>query len=177
MPVPAAVVVREPSELRLVLTIKQNQRVIFRDTTGDGLAYTEYSEPTTARLYPLWIPTGPGAGQLLVAYNGRPLKDRARRFHIQNQRVMSIDTLLTFDGPPRDVDQDGRLEFAGLDDYSEGMSDAQGHPLDVYNPVLYYEAGPAGLVLDSALTRRRAIARYGAFHGFAYSDKLTFPAR
>jgi len=137
MPVADTVVVREPSDLRLVLTIKKNQRVIFQDTTSDGLAYTEYSEPQTKRLYPIWAPTGPDEGQLLVAYNNRPAKDRARRFHIRGNKVIGVDTILTFDGPARDLDHDGRLEYGGRADYGESTSDSRGRELSFYNPVLY----------------------------------------
>lgn len=177
VPVPATTVVREPSDLQLVLTIKKNQRVIFCDTVADGLTYTEYSEPHTNQLYPIWVPTGPNAGELLVAYNNRPSKDRVRRFHIRGSQVVSLDTLLTFDGPARDLDHDGRLEYGGRDDYGEGLSDAQGRALSFYNPVLYYELRPTGLVLDSMLTRQRATAQYGSFHGYRYSERFSFPAK
>jgi hypothetical protein len=170
VPVAAKAIIREPSDLQLVLTIKKNHRVIFRDTTADGLAY-EYSEPQAARLYPLWLPTGPNAGDLLVAYNNRPSKDQARRFRIQNNQVVGIDTLLTFDGPARDVDHDGRLEFAGLYNYGEEWDDEQGRRRQLYNPTLYYEARTTGLALDSALTKQKATAKYGAFYGYEASDK------
>lgn len=177
VPVADTAVVREPSDLQLVLTIRKNQRVIFRDTVADGLTYTKYSEPQTSRLYPIWVPTGPEAGQLLVAYNNRPSKDRARRFHIRGNQVVSLDTLPTFDGPARDLDHDGRLEYGGRNDYGEGLSDAQGRALSFYNPVRYYELRPTGLVFDSVLTRRRATAQYGSFHGYQYSERFSFPAK
>ncbi len=177
VPVADTAVVREPSDLRLVLTIKKNQRVIFRDTVADGLAYTEYSEPQTQRLYPIWVPTGPSEGELLVAYNNRPSKDRARRFHIRGNTIIGVDTLLTFDGPARDLDHDGRPEYGGRADYGEGASDSRGRALNFYNPVLYYELGPTGLALDSALTRHQAVAEYGAFHGYKYSERFSFPAK
>jgi hypothetical protein len=177
VPVADTAVVRKPSDLRLVLTIIKNQRVIFRDTVADGLAYTEYSEPQTKRLYPIWVPMGPAEGQLLVAYNNRPSKDRARRIHIRGNKVIGIDTLLTFDGPARDLDHDGRLEYGGRANYGESTSDSRGRALSFYNPVLYYELRPAGLVLDSALTRHQAIAEYGSFHGYKYSERFSFPVK
>ncbi|MGI4833528.1 MAG: hypothetical protein ACRYFK_08720 [Janthinobacterium lividum] len=170
VPVPANSSVAPASEgPPLVLTIRRGHQVIFCDTTDDGLAYTEFSEPTTQALYPLWVSAGPGAGQLLVAFNNRPSKDLARRFYVQQGRVTKIDTLLTFDGPAKDVDGDGRREFSGFYDYGEVWDDAQGRRHRVYVPTLYYEIRPTGLVLDSALTKRRAIAQYGAFYGFTYS--------
>jgi len=176
VPVAATATIRELSDLQLVLTIKKNQRVIFRDTVADGLAYN-YSEPQTAQLYPLWLPTGPNAGELLVAFSSRPAKDRARRFRIQGSEVVSIDTLLTFDGPARDIDHDGRLEFAGLYDYGEEWDDEQGRRRQLYNPTLYYEVRATGLALDSALTKRKATAKYGAFYGYKASDKPVIYAK
>lgn len=170
VPVADTALLREPSDLWLVLTIKRGKQVIFRDTARDGLTYTEYSEPTTAKLYPIWIPTGPGAGQLLVAFNNRPLKDLARRFYIKDYQVVKIDTLLTFNGPAGDVDKDGKLEFAGFYGYGEEWDDAKGRHRQMYIPTLYYEIRPMGLVLDSALTRQKAKAKYGKFYGYADSQ-------
>lgn len=154
----------------LVLTIERNGQVIFQDTTADGLAYAAYSEPQTDRLYPLWLPTGPAMGELLVAYSGRPNRDKVRRFRIKGQRVVRIDTLTAFDGPARNLDQDAWLEYRGYADYGESWDDAQGHH-QTYNPLLCYEVRPTGLVLDTALTIRRNRARYGKFYGYRYSEK------
>ena len=166
----------DSADARLVLTIVAYKEEIFRDTTDDGLAYSEFSSSETARLYPLWMPTGAGSGELLVAFNNRPSKDLARRFTIRNGHVAKIDTLLTFDGPAKDVDSDGKLEFAGFYDYGEVAGGEQGHELMTYNPTLYYEQRSTGLVLDSALTIRRVIARFGKFYGFNSSEKILVPA-
>jgi len=123
------------------------------------------------KVYPLWVPTGKGSGELMVAYNNRPLKDLARRFFIKGQRVIKIDTLLTFDSPPRDEDGDGKMELAGIWDYGEEWTDEQGRVRRSYNPTLFYEVRPTGLALDSALIIRRARAEFGKFYGFEYSDK------
>jgi hypothetical protein len=171
VPVPATAIIREPSDLRLAFSIKYGGRVIFRDTANDGLTYTYFSMPQTEKLYPLWLPTGRGSGELLVAFNNRPSKELARRFFIKDFRVAKIDTLLTFSGPATDVDKDGKLEYAGFYDFGETWQDEKGRNRQLYIPTLYYEVRPSGLVLDSALTKQKTKAQFGAFYGYKYSDK------
>ncbi len=170
VPVAATDIIRDSSELRLIFTIERDHKVIFRDTADDGFMYSYYAMPETERLYPIWVPMGPGAGELLVAFNNRPSKELARRFYIKNNQVIKIDTLLTFNGPAKDVDNDGKLEFAGFGGFGEEWDDDQGRHRQTYNPVLYYELRPTGLVLDSVLTRRKILAQYGVFQGFDASD-------
>lgn len=166
-----------PGDLRIVLAIRRGGQLIYQDSTGDGLTYTEFSEPSSERLYPIWVPTGPGAGELLLAYNNRPSRDRARRFFIRGNEVVKLDTLPTFDEPARDLDRDGRPEYHGLPDYGEQWTDEQGRQRATYNPTLYYERRPGGLVLDSTLTIRKARAQYGRFYGFRYSEQPVILAR
>lgn len=164
-------VVRDPGDVKIAFTIRQTGQEIYRDTT-DGLAYNvEALEPPARKLYPLWVPTGRGSGELLTPFDNRPSKPLARRFFIASGRVVKIDTLLTFEGPARDVDQDGRPEYSGFYDWREQWQDAKGRTRRMYIPTLYYEVRPSGLVLDSALTKRKAIAQYGAFYGYEDSDK------
>ena len=163
-------IIREPSDLRLTFTIKRNGKVIYRDTADDGLKYDYYAMPSTKKLCPIWIPTGEGNGELLVAFNNRPSLELARRFLIFKGQVAKIDTLITFNGPAKDWDHDGKLEYNGIADSGEEWNDAQGHYWLAYNPRLYYEIRPAGLVLDSALTEHNARADYGIFQGFRYSE-------
>ncbi|MFD1470803.1 hypothetical protein ACFQ48_21435 [Hymenobacter caeli] len=170
VPVAATDIIRDSSELKLIFTIKRDHKVIFCDTADDGFMYSFYTMPETERLYPIWVPTGPGAGELLVAFNNRPSKELARRFYIKNNQVVKTDTLLTFNGPAKDVDNDGKLEFAGSGGFGEVWDDDQGKRWTTYNPVLYYEVRPTGLVLDSILTRRNILAQYGVFQGFDASN-------
>jgi hypothetical protein len=162
-------IIREPSDLKLTFTIKRNKQIIYRDTAHDGLMYDYYAIPSTKKLYPIWVPTGAGNGELLMAFNNRPALELARRFHILNGQVAKIDTLIAFDGSARDWDHDGKLEYCGMEDSGEEWDDEQGHRRMAYNPKLYYEITPAGLVLDSALTKQKARADYGVFQGFHYS--------
>ncbi|WP_210520728.1 hypothetical protein [Hymenobacter terricola] len=162
-------IIREPSDLKLTFTIKRNNKVVYRDTANDGLMYDYYAMPSTKKLYPIWVSTGEGNGELLVAFNNRPSLELARRFYILNGQVAKIDTLPAFNGPAKDWDQDGKLEYNGIEDSGEVWADEQGHHRIAYNPALYYEIRPVGLVLDSALTERKARADYGVFQGFHYA--------
>lgn len=171
IPRPATAIVHDPCDIPITFSIRWAGNIIFRDTT-DGCRY----DPTVVdsairKVYPLWVPTGKDSGELLVVFNNRPSKDLAQRFFIRDRRVTKIDTLLTFDGPARDVDGDGKREFSGYLDNGEVWDDEQGRHRGTYNPTLYYKVRPTGLVLDSALTMRKARAQYGKFYGFKYSDK------
>ncbi len=176
-PGPAPASGQDPLDLPITFSIRWSGELLFHDTT-DGYSYdVALVDSAIRKVYPLWIPTGPDSGELLVLFNNRPSKDRARRFFIRGRRVTKIDTLLTFDGPATDVDGDGRREFSGYQDHGEVWDDAQGRHRQSYNPTLYYEVRPTGLVLDSALTRRKVRARYGKFYGFTYSDKPVILAK
>lgn len=170
VPVADSSIIREPSDLKLTFTIKRDNKIIYRDTADDGLAYSAYSMPQTKQLYPLWVPTGKGSGELLVAFSNRPAKELARRFHIANSEVVQIDTLPTFNGAARDLDNDGKPEFSGFYDFNEIWDDGLGRHRKMYVPTLYYEVRSTGLVLDSALTKRKAQAQYGRFWGFKDSS-------
>jgi hypothetical protein len=164
-------IIREPSDLKLTFTIRHHNKIIYRDTANDGLMYDYYSMPKTEKLYPIWIPTGSGNGELLVAFNNRPSKELARRFYIRSDQVAKIDTILTFNGPAKDWDKDGKLEYAGFYDFGEEWDDDKGRHRMAYVPTLYYEIRANGLTLDSALTKRKALADYGVFQGFEYTEK------
>ena len=150
-----------------ILQIRRAGRVLYADTTAD------FSYPTTAeeRRYPLWLPTGPGRGELLVRVASPPNFDLVRRFLLDGPRVTRLDTLPAFDEAARNLDGDSLLEFSGYRSSGEVWEDADGHMWTSYNPKLYYEVRPTGLVLDSVLTKQKALAQYGVFRGFEYSDK------
>lgn len=171
IPRPAAASGPDPHDLPLSFSIHRSDKIIFRDTTDGYNHDPTLVDSAIRKVYPLWVPTGKDAGELLVLFNNRPSKDLARRFFIRGQRITKIDTLLTFDGPARDVDGGGKREFSGYLDYGEVWDDEQGRHRCTYNPTLYYEVCPTDLALDSALTMRKARAQYGKFYGFNYSAK------
>lgn len=150
-----------------ILQIRRAGRVLYADTTAD------FSYPTTAeqRRYPLWLPTGPGRGELLIRVASPPNLDLVRRFLLEGPRVTRLDTLPAFEEAARNLDGDSLLEFSGYRSSGEVWDDANGHRWTSYNPKLYYEVRPTGLVLDSALTKQKALADYGVFRGFQYSDR------
>ena len=85
-------------------------------------------------------------------------------------RVVKIDTLLTFNGPAKDWDKDGKPEYNGAYDFSQQWEDKKGKMRTSYDPILYYEATPTGLVLDSVLTEQKVRAQYGVFMGYNTSE-------
>lgn len=150
-----------------VIIIRQRNQVIYADTIADFL----YAKPFEADAYPLWVPTGQGAGELLLGIQIPPDLGFARRFFIKNGHVVKTDTLPISEEKARNLDTDSRLEIGGRRYSGEVWDDGKGHYYTSYNPKLYYEVRPTGLVLDTALTKRKAIAQYGVFRGFEYSDK------
>ena len=134
------------------------------------MTYDFSEQPEIRKRYPLWIPTGQSNGELLVAFDNRPSKELARRYVIQAKRIVRIDTIVAFNGPAKDWDNDGKLEYSGIQDFGEVWDDKQGHRRTAYNPVLYYEIRSTGLVLDSSLTERKARAEFGVFQGFHYAE-------
>lgn len=165
---PATAIIHDPWDIKETFSIVRNGLVIYRDT-ATGMTYDFSEQPEIRKQYPIWIPTGQTDGELLVAFDNRPSKELARRYFIRNNQISKIDTIPAFDSPAKDEDHDGKLEYNGIEDSSEIWDDEQGHRRRAYNPVLYYEIRPAGLVLDSALTERKARADYGVFQGFHYT--------
>lgn len=167
---PATAIIHDPWDIKETFSILLNGRVIYRDT-ANGMTYDFSEQPEIRKRYPMWLPTGQANGELLVAFNNPPSKELARRFYISNGRIAKIDTVLTFDGPAKDWDEDGKLEFRGALDYSQLWDDEQGKRWTTYDPTLYYEIRLTGLVLDSALTKQKVKEEYGVFMGFNPSEK------
>jgi hypothetical protein len=117
------------------------------------------------------VPTGKGAGELLIEVQSPPDIGLARRFFIKQGHVEKTDTLPIFEEKARNLDNDPRPEFSGQRYSGEQWDDGKGHYFTSYSPMLYYEVRPTGLVLDTALTKRKAITQYGVFRGFGYSEK------
>jgi hypothetical protein len=156
-----------PTEPQRIFLIKRYGRVLYADTTADFI----YPTSPSKQRYPLWLPTAHAKGALLIRIANPPDLDIVRRFLINGQRVIRIDTLPAFDEAAQNLDEDPLLEFGGYQASSAVWDDDKGHYWTSYNPKLYYEIRPTGLVLDSALTKQKAIAQYGVFRGFTYSEK------
>ncbi|QKG52541.1 hypothetical protein [Hymenobacter sp. BRD67] len=165
------VVVRDPGDIPIAFTIEHQHKVIYRDKT-DGYSYNDADrEPAVRKLYPLWVPTGRDSGELLIDIISPPNTELSRRFFIRNASVVKLDTIPLFHEPAKNLDRDKWLELAGYSTFGEEWSDEQGRQWQTYNPKLYYEIRPTGLMLDSALTKQQAISQYGVFRGFTASDE------
>jgi hypothetical protein len=156
-----------PTEPQRIFLIKRDGRVLYADTTADFI----YPTSPSKQRYPLWLPTAQAKGELLVRVASPPDLDIVRRFLVNGPRVTRIDTLPAFDEAAKNLDNDPLLEFSGYQASSAVWDNDKGHYWTSYNPELYYEIRPTGLALDSALTKQKAIARYGVFRGFTYSEK------
>jgi hypothetical protein len=136
---------------------------LFLDTS-----LTEY-EFGDAR-YPLIRARNNGIYEILVEVNDRPAKNFLKLFKIQNDRVVSIDKLPTFNSGPSNLDADTNFEFISTGEWGELWGD--NGDLTAYNPALVYEDSPEGFRLDTALTIKKNTEKYGKFYGYKYDEKV-----
>lgn len=144
----------------------------FRLTRNNSRIYvdsslTEYEFGN--KLFPLVLKTGEHSFELIFEVNNRPNKNYLKRLFVQDNQLTAQDKLPTFEAKPIDINQDGIKEYAGFWDYAQVWGDSNN--LTSYNPILYYSVTPAGLKLDSVLTRQRNEMIYGKFYGFSFSEK------
>ncbi len=177
IPRPDTAVVRDQCDIKIDFTIRHSGHIIYRDTTSGCEYDLEALEPATRQWYPHWIPAGRDAGEALITVATHISLPISRRFFIRDGHVTKIDTIPVFDEPARNLDQDSWLELAAYQTLTETWTDEQGREWQGYNPKLYYEVRPTGLVLDSALTKRKAVAQYGVFRGFEASEEIKLPTR
>jgi len=144
--------------------LSRNDKPIFTDSS-----LTEYEFGDT--LYPIVHKTGKNSFEILAEVNNRPNKNYLKRFQIIEYRLTKIDTLPTFFGKAKNLDNDPKLEYAGIWDYGEEWDDSLNQRLTVYNPIIYYELGAKGLQLDTSLTIEKNQMIYGAFKGYQYNER------
>lgn len=149
------------------LRIYQNGKCIYRDTSS-----TEYTKdnPLYPKLYEFKTHK-----ELLVETDNRPNMNMLFNFHIQNERIIRIDTIPDFKNAPKDLDGDNKPEFTGQWDHSEHWGDSV--LLTGYNPVMYYELTDDGIVLDKTTTIKINTKFYGKFYGFEYNSEIAFPEK
>jgi hypothetical protein len=145
------------------LTIKHNQKSIYVDTSREY----EFSDT----LYPLIFKISDSHFELLVEVNDRPNKNYLSLLHIQNDKVIKIDTLPTFLCKGKKLAQDNSIIYAGQWDYGEEWTDENNELQTVYNPIIFYKVTDLGISLDTSLTIERNKLIYGKFKGFRYSEK------
>lgn len=131
-------------------------KVVFRP---DSLQEFEFGK----RPWPRIVRLNPRRYQFLLEQNNRPNKNNLLLLTIDGSRLMRQQVLPTFDSPPSNVDADKALEYAGILNYSEGLSNPAKSNC---NPILFYEVRSSGWVLDSAATIQVNRKLWGGFYGF-----------
>ena len=144
-----------------ILTHKSNQ--LYLDTS-----LTEYEFGD--KLYPIVRQLDKETFEILVEVNDRPSKNYLKYFKVYQDKIVSTEKLPTFISKPANLDTDDNFEIAGFWDWGEVYGD--NGELTVYNPIIYYELKPNGIILDSTLTVNKNKEIYGDFHGFKYSEKV-----
>lgn len=144
-----------------VLTHKGKQ--IYLDTS---LIEYEFGD----KLYPIVRQLDKETFEILVEVNDRPSKNYLKHFKVHQDKIVSIEKLQTFISGAANLDKDENLEFAGFGDRGETWGD--NGSLTAYNPIIYYELKPSGIVLDSTLTISKSKEVYGDFYGFKYDSEV-----
>ena len=144
-----------------ILTHKNKQ--LYIDTS-----MTEYEFGD--KLYPIVRKLDKETFEILVEVNDRPSKNYLKYLKVQQDKIVRTEELPTFISKASNLDTDDNLELAGFWDWGEVYGD--NGELTVYNPIIYYELKPDGIILDSTLTINKNKEIYGDFHGFKYSEKV-----
>lgn len=110
--------------------------------------------------------------EILLNYNDRPSINKLSRLVFSNGKLEKDEHLPYFKMNPRDIDNDGILELAGILYASEFWGDDTVYM--PYNPVLVYEFGESGIVIDSAETEKINVRVYDKFYGFEYNSDISF---
>jgi len=146
----------------LFILIHKNKR-LYIDTS-----LTEYE--FGGKLYPIVRLLDNETFEILIEVNDRPSKNYLKYFNVHQDKIVSTEKLPTFISKASNLDMDDNLEFAGFWDWGETWGD--NGTLTAYNPILYYEFKPSGIIMDSTLTISKNKEIYGDFHGFEYNEKV-----
>lgn len=110
--------------------------------------------------------------EILLNYNDRPSINKLRQLVFTNGKLEKDVFLPYFKMTPRDIDNDGKLELAGILYASEFWGDDTVYM--PYNPVLVYELGEIGIVIDSVETEKINLRVYDKFYGYEYNSDISF---
>ena len=146
----------------LFILTHKNKR-LYIDTS-----LTEYE--FGGKLYPIVRLLDNETFEILIEVNDRPSKNYLKYFKVHQDKIVSTEKLPTFISKASNLDMDDNLEFAGFWDWGETWGD--NGTLTAYNPILYYEFKPSGIIMDSTLTISKNKEIYGDFHGFEYNEKV-----
>jgi hypothetical protein len=149
-----------PYVSRLVCTTQG--KVVYR---ADPQVEFEFKK----RPWPHVVPLQTGGYQVLLERNNRPSMNDLLLLTVAGGQVIRKQILPALNSPPRDVDGDGQLEYAGVRDYTEGLGDPT---KSTYNPILLYELRPQGWCLDTSATKQVNQTVWGQFYGFKAKEKL-----
>lgn len=133
-------------------------KALFLDSSD-----TEYEFGDT--LLPKVIQLDEDVFEVLVEVNDRPSKNYIKWLRIENDRLVSTDSLPTFITKLANLDGDPVLEYAGFRHATQASE-----YYTAYNPILYYELTLDGLKLDSNTTRVKNRAVWGVFKGYSYGE-------
>ena len=122
------------------------------------------------KLYPIFRQLDKETFEILVEVNDRPSKNYLKYFKVYQDKIVRTEKLPTFISKASNLDADNNLELAGFWDYTETWV-ANGS-ITAYNPIIYYELKPAGIIIDTTLTIEKNKEFYGAFHGLKYDEKI-----
>ncbi len=147
--------------------LTHKKKLLYLDTS---LTEYEFSD----KLYPMVRALDGGTMELLVEINNRPNKNYLKRFIFSQDKLLHTDSLPTFISTASNLDTDANLEFAGYLVVEETWGD--NNEFIAYNPIIYYELLPNGIVLDSALTHAKNQAIYGQFYGYSYNENIEIGA-
>lgn len=153
----------ENFETYTLFVLSHKDKQVYVDTS-----LTEYEFGD--QLYPLVRQLDNETFEILVEVNDRPNKNYLKYFKVHRDKIVSTENLPTFISNASNLDNDANLEFAGFKDWGETWGD--NGSLTAYNPILYYELKPSGLILDSTLTINKNKEMYGDFYGFKYNEKI-----
>lgn len=151
------------------IEVFQDGRLVFLDTTK------EYE--LDHKLFPIFHQLADGSVEIILIVNDRPSKSKGRLLQIMSGKVKRDEVLPEFEGPAKDLNGDGILEYAGLMDYGEVWSDSLGNWVENYLPILYYRQTVNGIMLDSATTMKVNRKIYGTFHGFQAGPIIPYIGR
>jgi hypothetical protein len=154
-----------PLQVYSLFILTHNKNPIYIDTS-----FTEYELGDT--LYPIVRAIDHETFEVLVEINDRLLKNYVKYFKVFEDQIIYTEKMPTFISSATNLDEDGNLELAGY--WGAGETWGNNYSLTGYDPIIYFEIKPTGIMLDSALTISKNREFYADFYGFKYNEKIEF---
>ena len=147
------------------IEVWKKDKIIFRDTTDNEYMFMCNKTYTTVRqLYN-------SRYEVLIEKFDGPDTDKTLALYLNGDNFESEKILPYFETAVEKVD--------GKDIYHGVLHTIDGYNNDscYYNPTLYYQATYEGLMLDTVLTKRKVVEKWGKFYGYEQSDKIILPCK